>query len=74
MNPGPPEETNGMSEPNQVIRDVVAELAQQQPKEFAGFWAMLPDQQSELIERYGTASDRELWRERNAGPSPDGNA
>jgi hypothetical protein len=40
MNPGPPEETNGMSEPDQVIRDVVAELAQQQPKEFAGFWAM----------------------------------
>jgi hypothetical protein len=54
-----------MSEPKQIIRDVVAELAQQHPKEFADFWTKPQDQQSELIERYGTASDRELWRKRN---------
>jgi hypothetical protein len=53
-----------MSQPKQVIRDVVAEIAQQHPKEFADFWAKPKNQQSELIERYGTASDRELWRNR----------
>jgi hypothetical protein len=53
-----------MSEPKPVIRDVVAELAQRHPKEFADFWAKPQDQQSELIERYGTSSDRELWRNR----------
>ena len=47
-----------MSEPNSVIRDVVAELAQQNPDVFADFWAKPKDQQSELIERYGTYSDR----------------
>jgi hypothetical protein len=54
-----------MNEPKPVIRDVVAELAQQHPKEFADFWTKRQDQQSELIERYVTASDRELSRNRN---------
>ena len=60
----------GMREPNSVIRDVVAELAQQNPDAFADFWAKPEDQQSELIERFGTASDRELWRKRNEPPTP----
>jgi hypothetical protein len=60
---------SGMSEPNSVIRDVVAELAQQNPDVFADFWAKPKDQQSELIERYGTYSDRELWLKRNEPPT-----
>ena len=59
-----------MREPNSVIRDVVAELAQQNPDAFADFWAKPEDQQSELIERFGTPSDRELWRKRNEPPTP----
>ena len=58
-----------MREPNSVIRDVVAELAQQNPDPFADFWAKSEDQQSELIERFGT-SDCELWRKRIEPPTP----
>lgn len=50
-----------MSEANSDIRDVVAELAQQHPAAFLDFWAKTEEQQSELIARFGTASDRELW-------------
>lgn len=53
-----------MIEPNQVVRDVVAELAEQHP-EFVDFWAKTEDRQTELIQQYGTPSDRELWRKRN---------
>jgi hypothetical protein len=59
----------GMSEPNSLIRDVVAELAQQHSQAFADFWAKPEDQQLELIERYGTYSDRELWLKRNEPPT-----
>ena len=52
------------SEPNQLVREVVAQLADQHP-EFVDFWAKTKEQQAELIERYGTPSDRELWRKRN---------
>jgi hypothetical protein len=58
-----------MNNPKPVIHDVVAMLAQQHPEEFADFWAKPPDQQSELIERYGTESDRGLWDKRNADPA-----
>src|ERR1700722_16421461 len=57
---------SGMSDPKPVIRDVVAKLAQRHPEEFADFWAKPEEQQSELIERYGTESDRGLWDKRNA--------
>jgi hypothetical protein len=57
--------TPEMSEANSVIRDVVAELAHLHPEEFADFWAKTEEQQSELIEQFGTSSDRELWRQRN---------
>ena len=53
-----------MSEPKPVIRDVVTPTSSATLKEFADFWYG-PDQQSELIERYGTPSDREFWRNRN---------
>jgi hypothetical protein len=54
-----------MSEPNLVIRDVAAELADLHSEEFADFWAKTEEQQSELIERFGTSSERELWLKRN---------
>jgi hypothetical protein len=51
-------------EPTAVARDVVTELAHQHPDEFADFWRSTPEQQTKLIEQFGTSSDRELWHKR----------
>jgi hypothetical protein len=52
-------------EPIAVARDVATELAHQHPDEFADFWRKTPEQQTKLIEQFGTVSDRELWHKRN---------
>jgi hypothetical protein len=52
-------------EPSAVARDVVTELADQHPDEFADFWHKTPEQQTKLIEQFGTSSDCELWHKRN---------
>jgi len=48
-----------------VAHDVVAELAEKEPKAFDGFWLKSPDEQDELIKLYGTPSDRAFWSSRN---------
>jgi hypothetical protein len=52
-------------EPTSVARDVATELAHQHPDEFADFCRKTPEQQTKLIEQFGTSSDRELWHKRN---------
>jgi hypothetical protein len=42
-------------EPTAVARDVVAELAHQHPDELADFWRKTPEQQTNLIEQFGTS-------------------
>lgn len=44
-----------------VIHDVVDELTQLHPRKFSDFWRKTPDEQTELIERFGSPSDRTLW-------------
>ena len=53
-------------EPSEVARyDVVARLADEHPAEFADFWLKTTEQQTKLIEQFGSSTDLRLWRERN---------